>query len=246
MSVLRKRARPLAVSKRGSNYLASTSPATASLRLGVILSLCFLSTILLHHKLTQSSQQRDLTHRDHSNPVNPWMRRSFSERMSMNERYNIVFYEPDNHTEILIRDDYATWRKAFLKSIDDPNLEEQYDPDEDVSVQCRRTNWARTVHSTCHVFHEIAMDIALYQEQVEHLGTGTYRDAWWFRPANVVYKTSILADPELQSVHSDPHRCQYHGGIDSIKSNNRYLWVLWFVCHDGEFRRHCPFGFTGW
>jgi hypothetical protein len=126
------------------------------------------------------------------------MRRSFSERMSMNERYNIVFYEPDNHTEILIRDDYATWRKAFLKSIDDPNLEEQYDPDEDVSVQCRRTNWARTVHSTCHVFHEIAMDIALYQEQVEHLGTGTYRDAWWFRPANVVYKTSILADPELQ------------------------------------------------
>ncbi|GAX22188.1 hypothetical protein FisN_19Lu259 [Fistulifera solaris] len=36
------------------------------------------------------------------------------------------------------------------------------------------------------------------KEQVEHLGTGTYRDAWWFQAANVVYKTTILADPELQ------------------------------------------------
>jgi hypothetical protein len=130
------------------------------------------------------------------------MRRSSSKMMLANERYQIFFYEPGNHTEILIREadeyDYAKRRRAFLKSIDHPDLEEQYDPDEDVSVTCRRTNWARTVHSTCHAFHEIAMDEALYQEQVEHLGTGTYRDAWWFRPANVVYKTTILADPELQ------------------------------------------------
>jgi serine/threonine protein kinase len=119
--------------------------------------------------------------------------------MRTKARYKTVFYVSGNHTEVQIREtderDYSKWRRKFLKSIDDEDMDDYYDPDQDVDVSCRRTNWARAMHSTCHAFHEIAMDSELYQGELEYLGRGTYRSAWLLHKENVVCKTTILPNP---------------------------------------------------
>ena len=205
MTFLRKRTRPFTSTR--NDALRDPLPfiaASKALSSGVSWRLCVLSFALLvtiiHLNLKLiSNQQRDLTFHYHQKVVSG--NSSSSIAASSPSRTVFLHHHHAPHT-IHIRktdeQDYHQRRRTFLKSIDDEDLEERFDTDLDVTAgSCRRTNWARTAHSTCHAFHEIAMDEAVHQDQLGFLGTGTYRDAWLLRAERVVYKTTILADAEI-------------------------------------------------
>lgn len=210
MTLLRKRIRPFTFEQtasssiRGASMIAVTSDKEASARGS--LRLCVISFVIvaaiLQLNLKIYSQQRDLSFHDTiSNNISSL--ESLSRRKRRRTSTATVFlHVPHPPPKVQIREtdeqEYNQWRRKWFKSIDDEDMEERFDTDLDYSVgSCRRTNWARTVHSTCHAFHEIAVDAEVYHEQLKFLGTGTYRDAWLLRHENVVYKTSILADPDI-------------------------------------------------
>ncbi len=191
MSLLRKRTRQFTVQQRTSIHLPLASASKPKVSVISFLRSCVAALVaiaaLLQITLMISTQPRGLTFRN------------FDITMRTKARYKTVFYVSGNHTEVQIREtderDYSKWRRKFLKSIDDEDMDDYYDPDQDVDVSCRRTNWARAMHSTCHAFHEIAMDSELYQGELEYLGRGTYRSAWLLHKENVVCKTTILPNP---------------------------------------------------
>ena len=78
------------------------------------------------------------------------------------------------------RENYEAYRSGGLSAMDDPYLEPQYEPDEDLldrKSYCRRNNWMNKKFPTCNTIHELSLgrsQLQVVQDyDVRYLGYGT-------------------------------------------------------------------------